>query len=611
MLEAKVPLSELVFTLPTLCAAYESGVRPADVVEEVFRRIEAADDPGIFISLADLDALRAEARALGAFDPARPLFGVPVAVKDNIDVAGLPTTAACPDFAYRPAADAEVVRRLRAAGALIVGKTNLDQFATGLVGVRTPYPVPRNPIDPSLVPGGSSSGSAVAVARGIVPLALGTDTAGSGRVPAALNNIVGLKPSLGAISSRGVFPACRTLDCVSIFALTTQDAWTAFEAVAGYDAEDPFSRRRGARAEALPPAFMVGVPRAEDRKFFGDADAARAFDDALAALERLGAAIVPLPFGLFHEVAELLYEGPWVAERYAVLRGLLERKPASILPVTRGIVERARDFSAADAFDGAYRLMELRRAVESIVGRVDVIAVPSIPRPVTLAEIAAEPVAANRRLGTYTDFVNLLDLCGVAVPAGIRADGRPASVTLLAPGGSDGRVAALAARLHEATTERLGATAWRLPPAAPRSASPVADRIPVVVVGAHLSGMPLNGELRALGATFLRAGETAPDYRLFALPGTTPPKPGLLRVRDGAGHAIAIEVWALDAAAFGKFVAAIPAPLGIGTIRLDDGSTAKGFLVEAAAVEGAREVSAFGGWRRFVEESEAEAATAS
>jgi allophanate hydrolase len=598
--EGKASLESLPCTLPSLREAYANGVAPVEVVDEVFRRIVAAGDPGIFISLMDQDALRAEAMALGTFDPRRPLFGMPVAVKDNIDVAGLPTTAACPDFEYLPAADAEAVRRLRAAGALIVGKTNLDQFATGLVGVRTPYPVPRNAIDPSWVPGGSSSGSAVSVARGIVPLALGTDTAGSGRVPAALNNIVGLKPSLGAISSRGVFPACRTLDCVSIFALTVEDAWTAFEAISGYDAEDPFSQKRAARADALPPRFKVGVPRREDRRFFGDEEAAAAFEAALGAIEALGGTIVPLSFAPFHEVADLLYEGPWVAERYAALRGMIERKPASILPVTRGIVERARDFSAADAFDGEYRLRELRRGIEALTAGLDLLAVPSIPRPVTLTEIAAEPVAANRRLGTYTDFVNLLDLCGVAVPAGGRRDGAPASVTLLARGGADGRAAALAARLHQALPGRLGATPW---PKRAQASEPAPEvdpgRIPLIVVGAHLSGMPLNHELVGLGASFVRAGSTAPDYRLFALPGTVPPKPGLLRVRDGEGYGIAVEVWTLDAAAFGTFVAGIPSPLSIGTVRLDDGTFLKGFLVEAAAVEGARDVSEFGGWRQF------------
>ena len=584
------------FEVAALHRAYAGGITPAAVVDEVFARILRSGDDGIFLALTPPERLHAEAAALGAFDPGRPLWGVPVAVKDNIDVAGLPTTCACPAFAHVAAEDAAAVAALRRAGALIVGKTNLDQFATGLVGVRTPYPVPVNPHDASRIPGGSSSGSAVAVARGIVGLALGTDTAGSGRVPAGLNNIVGLKPSLGLVSTRGVVPACRSLDCVSVFALTVADAWTGLRAIADLDATDPYSRPLPApKLATLPDRPRVGVPAAGSRQFFGDADAEAGYDAALRDLARLGAEIVPLDFAPLHEVAALLYEGAWVAERQAALADFLAAAPGALHPVTAGIIGAAERLSAADAFRGFYRLQGLRRAADALMAEVDLLAVPTVPRFYTLAEVADEPVAANSRLGTYTNFVNLLDLCGLAVPTRPRPDGLPGGVTLLAPAGADGLLAPLGAALHAAAHVTLGATGWtphgRLPPAPPAGAG-----VEVVVVGAHMRGMPLNPELVARGGRFLREVRTAPCYRLYALPGANPPKPGLLRARDG-GASIEAELWRLDPAAFGALVATLPAPMSIGTVLLDDGSAAKGYLVEAAAIAAAPEITRHGGWR--------------
>ena len=433
------------FTVASLSAAYAGGIRPADVVREAFRRIAAAGDPGIFIALADEDATIAAAERLGPYDPAQPLWGMPFAVKDNIDVAGLPTTAACPAYAYIPVRSAAVVERLVAGGAILIGKTNLDQFATGLVGVRTPYPVPRNAIDPALVPGGSSSGSAVAVARGLVAFALGTDTAGSGRVPAALNNIVGLKPTRGAISARGVVPACRSLDCVSVFAGTVADAWAVTSAAAGYDPEDAWSRPVGLGDMALPPVVRIGVPDAASLRIGSDL-AGAAFDAALAALPDLGAALRPVDLAPFYAVAALLYEGAWVAERYAAIREFIEAQPEALHPVTRQIIEGARRFSAADAFAGQYRLAELARTAAKVWDGIDVLIVPSIPDICTLDDVAADPIGANSRLGTYTNFVNLLDQCALAVPGSFRSDGRPSGVTLIAPAGRDGLLAALAAQ---------------------------------------------------------------------------------------------------------------------------------------------------------------------
>jgi allophanate hydrolase len=600
-------LADLPFTVAALHQAYTQGVSAEAVLDETFRRIHAAGDPGIFLHLIDKAAARAEARALGAFDPvAKPLWGIPFAVKDNIDIAGAPTTAACPAYAYDAERDAFVVQRLRQAGAIPVGKTNLDQFATGLVGVRTPYPVPRNALDPAIVPGGSSSGSAVAVARGLVPLALGTDTAGSGRVPAGLNNIVGLKPSLGALSNSGVVPACRTLDTVSVFALTVEDAWSAFTAMAAYDAADAWSKPLStAKPAALPPVFTVGVPDGNSRQFFGDAAQAEAYARALDSLAALGGKIVECDFGIFYEIAGLLYDGAWIAERHAVVGELLEHNPDALHPTTRQVISAAENLTATDAFRGLYRLAALRRAAEPLLAGLDILCVPTMPTFYTVADLETDPIGPNTRLGTYTNFVNLMDMCGIAVPTQPRRDGRPGSVTLLGTSAADGRLAALAQALHRHDNPCLGATGWRLPVAAGDSASgsdpdPAlgADEVALAAVGAHMSGLPLNHEITRLGGRFLYAAETAPNYRLYHLAGGPPARPGL--VRDDPGAAISLEVWALPTDRFGQFISGVPRPLSIGTIDLRCGRQVKGFLCETAGLEGAEDITAFGGWRAYV-----------
>ena len=589
------------FDIASLHGAYANGMTASGMVDTVFARLAEVNDPGIFIHLADRQDLVAQAEALGAFDPAvRPLWGVPFAVKDNIDVAGMPTTAACPDYSYMPKADATVVRLLKEAGALVIGKTNLDQFATGLVGVRSPYPIPRNAVDPDLVPGGSSSGSAVATAQGIVSFALGTDTAGSGRIPAGLNNIVGLKPSLGAVSTTGVIPACRTLDCVSIFALTVDDAWKVLSVAARPDPTDAYSRTIPATAFGVAaPVLTIGVPAKADRQFFGDTAMEAAYEEALATLAAFGHKLVEVPFGDFYKTANLLYEGAWVAERYAAVKDFFDASEASFHPVTRTIYGGAKTLSAADAFNGLYALQALKKTLAPVIAAVDLFCVPTAPRHYTCAELEAEPIRENSRLGTYTNFVNLLDMCGIAIPTGTRTDGLPASVTLLARAGCDGLTATLARDLHKASGLPLGATGWPLPEI--RWADTAAgDGIDIVLVGAHLSGMPLNGQLRALDGTFVREDKTAPCYQLYALADQTPPKPGLLRVEASTGSAVTVELWRLSPEAFGTFVNAIPAPLGIGTIVLSDGSTAKGFLVEPIALKNAADISEYGGWRNYV-----------
>ena len=599
----------MIRTVPSIVSAHRSGASsPEQTIAETFSRIRAHGDPAIFISLRDEADAIAEARALESREPNLPLFGVPVAVKDNIDVAELPTTAACPAFAYTPAADATAVARLRAAGAIIIGKTNLDQFATGLVGVRSPYGIPRNAIKGGLVPGGSSAGSAVAVAAGLVPIALGTDTAGSGRVPAMLNNIVGLKPSLGLVSTYGVVPACRTLDCVSVFALTVDDAVAALTAIAAPDEKDAYARAFPLSAPgACPPRLRLGVPRLDQRQFFGDTHAASAYDAALARFAGMDATLVEIDMEPFYETARLLYEGPWVAERYLTAKQLIETDPTALHPVILQIVGGGARQSAAETFSAFYRVQTLKRVCERSLASVDALVLPTAPTTYTVDQVLADPVTLNSRLGTYTNFVNLLDLCGLAVPASIGADGTPFGVTLLAPAGRDMQLASIGAAFHALCDLRLGASVDPVPP--PQAASPAVQpgEIAIAVVGAHLSGMPLNGELRAVNARLLRVTATAADYRLFALRGTVPPKPGLMRVERGAGARIALELWALTADAFGRFVGSIPPPMAIGTLRLDDDSEVKGFLAEPAAFDGARDISEFGGWRNFIEQAKSTA----
>lgn len=550
-------------------------------LDDQLDRIAARGDDAVWITRLPRETVSAvAARAAG------PLRGVTFAIKDNIDLAGVPTTAACPAYAYTPTESAAVVERLVAAGAVPIGKTNLDQFATGLVGVRTPYGVPRNPFGADYIPGGSSCGSAVAVAAGVCDFALGTDTAGSGRVPAAFNQLVGLKPTKGLLSTRGVVPACRSLDCVSIFARTVADAADVLAVAAAYDPQDPFSRAAmpPLQDENWPP--RIGVPRADQLEFFGNGAAAKLFAASVQRWRDLGATIVEVDYAPFAAAARLLYEGPWVAERYAAIRSFIETKPDALHPVTRRIIEGARTLTATQAFEAMYKLAALRRESEAVWQNIDALLTPTAGTIYTCAEVEAEPLKLNSNLGYYTNHMNLLDLCGLAIPAGMLPNGLPWGVTLSAPPFCDDRLLRLGARfLQEPAPKR-----------ALRSAAPVTR---LAVCGAHLSGLPLNSQLTRLGAVLVKATRTAAEYRLYALPDTVPPKPGLVRVLE-RGAAIAVEVWELPTAAFGEFVAAIPAPLGIGMLTLEDGSRVQGFLCEAAAVAGARDVTEFGGWRAYL-----------
>lgn len=524
-----------------------------------------------------------------------PLFGVPFAIKDNIDVGGWPTSAACPAFTYQAAADATVVANLRAAGAIALGKTNLDQFATGLVGTRSPYGAVVNSFDNRYVSGGSSSGSASVVARGLVPFALGTDTAGSGRVPAGFNNIVGLKPTKGRLSNRGVVPACRLNDTVSVFALTVADAAQVAELASGFDEADPYSRLDPHTAPAdIPAAPRFAIPA--QLEFFGDVQAERAFHRALAQLQAGGATLEPLDFAPFRTLAEQLYYGPWVAERTVAIEQVLEASPQAIDPVVRGIVGNGLGYSACDAYKAEYLRAELARQIAQRLAPFDALVVPTAPTIRTLAEMAQEPVLFNSQFGTYTNFTNLADLSALALPGPLREDGLPAGITLIAPAWHDRALAAFGLRWQRQSALPLGATGRALPPQP--APAPSSGHVRLAVVGAHLSGMPLNVQLTQRDAVRVEQTVTAPCYRLYALADTEPPKPGLARVAQGA--AIRLELWDIPLARFGEFVAEIPAPLGIGTLLLADGRRVKGFICEAWALEGATDITEFGGWQPYV-----------
>lgn len=581
--------------LASLQAAYASGEStPERVIDEVYSRIAAIGERPVWISLVPREVALAKA----ALAPRGPLFGVPFAVKDNIDVAGVPTTCACPEFAYTPQHSAHVVELLEAAGAIAIGKTNLDQFATGLNGTRSPYGIPACVFNADYVSGGSSSGSAVAVAAGLVSFALGTDTAGSGRVPAGFNNIVGLKPTKGTLSARGLVPACRSLDTISVFALTASDAWQVYDIAAQYDQGDAFSRARP-KTESVE-LVRIGIP-AGDIEFFGDEEARTLFHEALEHARGLGAKIVTFDYEPFRKAAELLYQGPWVGERYAAIRAFADAQPSAIHEVVRGIVLGAKSYSAADAFDGQYRLAELIRLCAPAWEVMDAMLLPTSPTIYKIADMLREPVRLNSNLGLYTNFVNLMDLSALAVPAGINSHGLPFGVTLVGRSFADQALALFGDRLHRALQNaKLGATPVALtstPKLEPPG--PAKGGIAVAVVGAHLSGQPLNVQLIERKARLLKTCRTARGYSFYALANTTPPKPGL--IFDGKGDgSIEVEIWEMNAAAFGSFVSLIPPPLGIGTVQLDDGSFVKGFLCESHAVSTAEDITHWGGWRRWL-----------
>lgn len=539
-----------------------------------------------------------------------PLFGIPFAIKDNIDLAGTPTTAACPAFAYSPTEHAFVVQQLLSAGAIPLGKTNLDQFATGLVGVRSPAPWGpcHNALNDAYLSGGSSAGSAVTVAKGLVCFALGTDTAGSGRVPASLNNIVGLKPSKGLFSTRGVVPACRSLDCVTVFALTCDDANRVFDVAAHFDAQDPYARRNpfengpryfgsAAPGQRIPP-ITLGVPSAAQLNFFGNREAQHLFEHSLALLDTLGARVVEVDFEPFIQAARLLYEGPWVAERYLATQSLFESNPDAMLPVIQTIIGGGKAPAATDAFRAQYQLQAYAQQARNVLETVDAIITPTNGTTYTIDAVLNDPIQLNSNMGYYTNFMNLLDCAGLAVPTGLYRSGVGFGVTLFHNAFTDKRLLALGAALHRAAQLPLGATGQPLPQSDGGPTKPAPRHINVVVCGAHLDGLPLNWQLQERGATLLEKTRSAPCYQLYALAGGPPFRPGMLRVAAG-GQSIEVEVWQVPVAQFGSFVAEIPPPLGIGKVQLVDGRWESGFICEPYGLEGAEDITPLGSWRRY------------
>ncbi|MES2706983.1 MAG: allophanate hydrolase [Verrucomicrobiota bacterium] len=559
-------------TLAGIRADLAQGRSAADILRELRDRIAGRGDDAVWIYKPELTDLLASIPD----NTALPLYGVPFAVKDNIDVAGWPTTAACPEFSYIAEKDAESVARLRAAGAVPMGKTNMDQFATGLVGVRSPYGIPRCVVDEDYISGGSSSGSAVAVAAGLCAFSLGTDTAGSGRVPAAFNGLAGLKPSIGLISTDGVVPACKSLDCVSIFAWSAAEAAEVLKSAGGAElpGRTPF-----------PEKPRIGVPKREQLEFFGDAAYAELFEKAVLEAKRLGGEVVEFNYQPFADTARLLYAGPWVAERASAVGDFLATDHAGLDPTVTSIIRSAGKWTARDAFEASYQLEKLRKAAATEWVKMDLLLLPTAPSHYKVAEVLADPVALNSRLGTYTNFVNLLNLCAMAVPAGIvPGTERPFGVTFMAPAGRDTELAAIAQQFTDGQPFN--------PPLPP-------DAIQLAVVGAHLSGEPLHHQLTSREARLVSTTRTAADYRLFSLPNTTPAKPGLVRTPGFTGPGLEVEVYALTPAAFGSFTAEVPPPMGIGTVQLADGSSVKGFLCEPCALEGAADITVHGGWKAW------------
>ena len=592
----------------TLLSTYANRtLTPADVVERVLQQCAENGDDGVWITRLEAAIVRRRAQEFSALladdDSALkrlPLLGIPFAVKDNIDVADMPTTAACPAFAYEASTDATVVAKLQRAGAILIGKTNLDQFATGLVGIRSPYGVPKNPFNAEYLPGGSSSGSAVAVARGMVSFALGTDTAGSGRIPAALNNLVGWKPTRGVFSNRGVVPACPSLDCVSIFARNVVDAARVANVMVGFDVADPFSLAAAASQRYVvsspPKRWRVAVPRDEQLEFFGDTENAQQYRDVLATIEQSGGEIVAIDFTPFRAAAELLYQGPWIAERSLVMASLLARDPEAIHPEVRRAVSGADNISGRDVFAGLHRLLALRRQVVQQLSAVDCLVVPSFARAYRVSEALAAHQEINKNLGYYTNFVNLLDLCAIAVPTGVLSSQLPTGVTLIGLPFTENKLAAVGAMLQ---SFREGATIT--PHSTSKSDWSAAndDSITLCVSGAHMSGLPLNHQLLTAGANLLASVRTAPHYKLFALTHMQPPRPGVVRVADNEGVPIVSELWSVPKTTFGAFVAAIPTPLAIGKVELESGEWVTGFVCQSYALAGATDISDVANWRKY------------
>jgi len=575
-------------------------ITPKQLIEHLLEKIQT-DSHHVWIHRLPDATLHQYADALEGKNPHDlPLFGIPFAIKDNIDLAGVPTSAACPAYAYWPERHAYVVQRLIDAGAIPIGKTNMDQFATGLNGTRSPYGVCLNAFDPDFISGGSSSGSAVAVALGYVSFALGTDTAGSGRVPAAFNNLIGHKPTGGWISTSGCVPACRSLDCISIFALTAEDAERVLISAAVHDTSDPYARMiQGHDFDfGRAPQFRIGVPREQDLAFFGNTETPILFSTAIERARALGAELIEIDLSPFLETAKLLYEGPWLAERYAAIGEFMDTHADALLPVTRKIIEGGKRWSAADAFNASYQLRTLKHRCDAVWNDVDAILAPTAGTIFSIADLEADPIKPNANLGYYTNFMNLLDYAATAVPAGFQTNGLPFGITFFAPANQDAPLLHLAARWQRSSALPLGAVGQTLPDASVISGLP-SGQVRVAVCGAHMLGLPLNWQLGSRGARLISGARSSPDYKFYALAGGPPYRPGMVRVTSG-GASIEMEIWELPVREFGSFVAGIPAPLGIGTVTLEDNTQVQGFICEATEARNAEDITHYGSWRAYL-----------
>ena len=579
---------------------------------DTLKHLVAAIDPydKAWISIATVAQIEQQIQALNLLTKDTenlhkqfPLYGIPFAVKDNIDVSGFATTAACKALTTIAEQDAETVRLLKQAGAIVIGKTNLDQFATGLVGTRSPFGAVPNSFKPEYISGGSSSGSASVVARGFVPFALGTDTAGSGRVPAAFNNIVGLKPTKGRFSNRGLLPACKSLDCISIFALTVADADLVANVLEAYDPLDSYSRKHPKNVPAhFSSKLKFAIP--EKLNFFGDQLAEKAFQQTIQLLESLNAEITRIDFADFEQLAVQLYQGSWVAERTAAVEYLLQTNPDAFDPTVLEIIKNGEKYSAVDAYNAEYLKQDLARKIQQRLADFDALIVPTAPTIYSIEQLQQNPIEYNARLGTYTNFTNLADLSALALPAGFRADHLPFGITLIAPAWHDAALVHFGKAWQNYLALKLGALDKALPLSSVTSVSP--HHIRVAVVGAHLTGMPLNFQLTTRNAVHIETTTTSKNYALYALNGTVPPKPGLARQQDG--QSIIVELWDVPTARFGEFVAEIPTPLGMGNVELEDGRWVKGFICEPYGIDDAENISHFGGWRAYIQHRNSQAA---
>ncbi|MCG7904013.1 MAG: allophanate hydrolase [Candidatus Thiodiazotropha weberae] len=592
-------------TISALRRAYLSGsLTPEQVMQTIRKRASEYEDYNIWIHLLSEAEQAHYLDRLQQLDLARfPLWGIPFAIKDNIDLNEIPTTAACIEFAYTPTASATVVERLIAAGAIPVGKANLDQFATGLNGTRSPWGACRNAFKPDYISGGSSSGSAVSVALGLASFSLGTDTAGSGRVPACFNNLIGLKPSRGLLSTKGLVPACRSLDCITVFACDTDDANLVLSVAEAYDADDeysrnnPFQNQKRHYGERQGP-LKIGVIPGQQLNFFGDQAYQQAYRDTLKQLETDGIEFIEIDYQPFAEAARLLYEGPWVAERYLATQPLIDDNPQALFPVVREIIEPGKALQAGSLFEAQYRLSGLKAICNRQLAAVDCLLTPTAGTCFTIEQMLEEPILRNSELGYYTNFMNLLDLASVAVPTQMTASGLPFGITLVGDAFTDRALLSIAKRIHRQFELKIGASQYELQSTAQPSVGDY-NKIDVVVCGAHLQGLPLNWQLTERGATFKAKTKTAPIYRMYALPGGPPARPGLI-LDEAAGGAIEVEVWSMPQSQFGGFVAAIPSPLGIGKLKLADGTQASGFICESYAITGAEEITGYGGWKAYL-----------